>query len=883
MNPLIHRPSCLLYTGIAAALASHATGACAQEPPVAAPAAKPRSAPAEVKFDARFLSNGQGADIDLTRFEQGNAILPGRYLMALYVNAEPRGSIELEYREVEGRDTPLPCIDRGILQRIGLNLGTLQAHDGDVVHALPEEGEFRCLDLAELVPDAQWQTSVEEQAVHISLPQAFLDRRDTRYVPPDQWDRGINAGLLGYQFSTYQQDYRGQRSRSSFVGINAGINLEGWQFRHQGSAGWNDREGFSYNRLQTSLERDLPNLTSRLVLGEKYTEGNIFSSVKLRGVSIESVDAMLPDYMTRYAPTLRGIARTNARVEVFQRGVRIYETSVAPGPFVIDDLNNPINGSALELVVTEADGSVSRQLIPYALTPMNLRAGQVRYSLSAGEAVDTGDNGSKALLQGTLQRGLDDRFTAYGGGSLLQGYQAFVLGTAVNTGIGAFALDISGSMLHQGRPNRQGGARRLSYSNAFNDGATAVTLSSTIRSPGYVDLPDVVQWRGKRRDDEFVVDPQREHKALEATISRSLGAGQGALYLSAARRERFDKRTDNDFSAQYVRSVGRASVTLQVQRSLRSDLWAPQDQSMRDTQVSLTISVPLGPRSSTRAVNLSTRGVRTSTGSAQDVRLSGFGGPDNQFTYGAGLARGEDGRISTSGDLGYESAQVNLRSGFTRSAGSSISASASGGMVIHRGGLTLTSREPQTLALAHAEGAEGARVDNVSQARIGRNGYGVVNALRPYRLNQVSLDAIGTRDDIDLLNTRATTAPTRGAVVMLEFKTARGELRTVDAQRDDGRPLPFGAEVTRANGEVVGVVTQGSRIVLRGEVDQSPLKVSWGPDETQMCLITFSAGNAENLGPAARCVAAERNTQSPDTNTAQQTHAAPGLKVSSIR
>ena len=41
---------------------------------------------------------------------------------------------------------------------------------------------------------------------------------------------------------------------------------------------------------------------------------------------------MLPDSLSGYAPTIRGVAQTNARVTVRQNGYIIYSTYVPPGP-----------------------------------------------------------------------------------------------------------------------------------------------------------------------------------------------------------------------------------------------------------------------------------------------------------------------------------------------------------------------------------------------------------------------------------------------------------------------------------------------------------------------------------------------------------------------
>ncbi len=74
-----------------------------------------------------------------------------------------------------------------------------------------------------------------------------------------------------------------------------------------------------------------------LTIGEAYTTGELFDSIGYRGASLASDDRMLPDSLRGYAPVVRGIAETNARIEVRQNQ-QLISSTVSPGSFVIDDL-----------------------------------------------------------------------------------------------------------------------------------------------------------------------------------------------------------------------------------------------------------------------------------------------------------------------------------------------------------------------------------------------------------------------------------------------------------------------------------------------------------------------------------------------------------------
>lgn len=74
----------------------------------------------------------------------------------------------------------------------------------------------------------------------------------------------------------------------------------------------------------------------------------------------------------------------------------------------------------------------------------------------------------------------------------------------------------------------------------------------------------------------------------------------------------------------------------------------------------------------------------------------------------------------------------------------------SGTLVLHSGGVTLGPYASDTFALIHADGAQGAVVQNGQGAVIDSFGYAILPALSPYRRNNVSLDTRQMRSDAEL-------------------------------------------------------------------------------------------------------------------------------------
>lgn len=90
--------------------------------------------------------------------------------------------------------------------------------------------------------------------------------------------------------------------------------------------------------LNSYVQHPLAGIEGNLILGESNTSGQLFDSVSFTGASVASDDRMLPASRRGYAPEIRGVAQTNAKVTIRQNGKVIYETTVSPGAFVINDL-----------------------------------------------------------------------------------------------------------------------------------------------------------------------------------------------------------------------------------------------------------------------------------------------------------------------------------------------------------------------------------------------------------------------------------------------------------------------------------------------------------------------------------------------------------------
>jgi outer membrane usher protein FimD/PapC len=330
-----------------------------------------------VRFNAAFLPE-DSRHLDLSAYQSGNPVLPGKYRADVMLNGQLTTRQDVRVDANSDGSNPVVCVTRELLELLGVDVGRLTAWP-----AGQQAGS--CTSLGTLVESGSAIFTPENQLLDISIPQAALRRNARGHVSPELWDRGVTAAMLGYNFNASHNTTRSGNFSSAYLGLDGGINAGDWRLRHSGSMSWQPRTGARYHALNTYVQRDVTSLKSQLTLGQANTSGEIFDTLPYSGVQLASDDRMLPDSMRGYAPVIRGIARTNARVTVRQSGNVLLETTVAPGAFVIDDLYPTGYGGDLNVTVSEADGTQQSFVVPFASVSQLLRPGTLRFSLAGGQ------------------------------------------------------------------------------------------------------------------------------------------------------------------------------------------------------------------------------------------------------------------------------------------------------------------------------------------------------------------------------------------------------------------------------------------------------------------------------------------------------------------
>ncbi|WP_238149591.1 fimbria/pilus outer membrane usher protein [Dyella jiangningensis] len=880
----------------------------------AGPALEPAASPAVVEFSSAFTGSSQS--VDVSRFEKGNPVLPGSYNVDIFVNDGRVARKNITFRAVDGSAVAQPCFDYATLVQMGVDTNRLDpqtvntqnsciaigAVSGDAT-AQMDVGELR-LDVS--IP----QESLRRQARGYvspdlwdqgetaflmgynvnaySLNQSYSGPRTSgggtavgtdgtqvdvqgaqyyaagpggNYVPSatGSYMLGNNGQYVPVQRGTYAPVPRvGYSSNdvNAYLGLNLGLNVMGWRIRSQETAQWDQRTGRTrWTNINTTATHDITRWKAQFTIGDGYTQGVVFDTTPFRGITMYSDDRMLPDSQQGYAPVVRGTANTQARVEVRQNGNLLYQTTVAPGPFVIDDLYATGYGGDLTVNVFEADGSVHSFLVPYSAVPMLLRPGVGRWSITDGQVHNTALRNDKPyFVEGTYQRGINNWLTLYGGvqSTYRDLYHAYLGGAAVNTPVGAFALDVTRSRTSfQGADSLSGYSTRVSYSKVIPSSGTTFALASYRYSNGnFLSLSDAVVTQdlmtSMHTSSLTTVNLMRSRQRLNVTVNQNFGGRAGQLYFSGSRNTYWQGMPSaTTYQLGYSNTYRRVNFGITASRSYTAG--PMYNGAHYDNQFGLNVSIPLGGPSSRNTPMLQFSAMHDDVmGDSDRAGINGTFGKESQFNYGAYASYNDysNSRAQTtaSGNLGWQAPYANLNGSYSYSDHyQQASVSAAGGLVVHRGGITLAPQlDPNSaIGIVEAPDAKGARVSSSGQATVDGRGYAVASNLMPYRMNDVTLDPSGTSSDVELQTTRLQTAPRAGAVIPLKFDTVSGRAVLIHATQADGKVIPFGAEVLDADGQSVGTMGQGGQLFVRGAEDGGVLAVRWGSGADEQCHIQY--------------------------------------------
>jgi len=764
----------------------------------------------------------------IASFNQKQRILPGKYDLNLYLNDKFIKRLNQVEVYNQGANS-FACLPDEVLITIGVRPENINATD-DI-----------CSTLSNRVNGAVMKIDPSNMNLYLTIGQNLLNRNQQNVVDITELDAGSSIGFINYFSNYYHSSNNGYNSKitydSAYLSLNGGINFGLWQYRQSAYVSHTNNQATIWRNGTRYVQRPIINLQSNLKLGELNTSSNLLGGISFIGADLSSDNRMLPDTKQGYAPQINGIAKTNAKVSVMQNGHEIYQITVAPGAFVIDDLYPNNAQGDLTVIINEADGSTTTFNVPFSSVPQSIRPGNSNYNLSIGQTNLSYITKQANFIDGTYQYGLSNSITVNGGARVSNDYKSLVLGTVYSSRIGAIGTGLTYSNAKLPNvSNMEGYMGHLSYSKTFTPTHTSITLANyRYSSKNYYELSDLLGIKDAiAQGYTFRSHTYQLHSRFDLSVSQSLNMfGHASVYVATS-KYRNNLPRDKQFQLSYGNSFKRVGFSINLARQF-------SDNKQTDKIVSLSLSIPLdGFRTDLSSSYTHSK----SSGASHYTNINGVIGDDYATNYAVGVNHVQGQSSSYNASLGHNFNKVNTN--FNLSSGKNYwqaGVSANGALAIHDGRITFGPYLSDTFALIEAKNAKGAKVMYYDNIKIDGNGYALLPSVSPYRYSDIGLTSSNTNLNTEIVDGSKKIAPYAGSAIKLTFATKTGYPILIFSTYQN-KPLPFGAEVLDEQHNNIGMVGQGGQIYIKASNLAGKLIVKL-PKNTS-CNINFDIRNSYN-------------------------------------
>lgn len=812
-----------------------------------------RAAADDVQFNTDVLDVKDRANISLTQFAHAGYLMPGDYSLTVRVNGHAIGDEQkiTYYADEKDKTNSQACITKNITDELGLK--------DKYAEKLTWWHNNECLDPASL-DGMTVQGNLSSSALNITVPQAYLEYTSDNWDPPSRWDNGIPGvifdynvnALAGHNFDDYDDGHYYNLSGNGTVGLNVGAwRLRGdWQgyLDHDTGDGVGTTKDFDWSQIYAY--RPIPSIKSKLTVGETYYNSDVFDSFRFVGGSLESDDSMLPPNLRGYAPEVTGVAKSNAKVTISQKGRVIYQTQVAPGPFRIQDLSDSISGD-LDVKIEEQGGEVRTFVVSTSDIPYLTRPGTLRYKVAVGKPEgyqytdysakdDAGYQndtytdlhhtyGAPVFAAGEFSWGIDSGWSLYGGGIGSQDYNSLAIGVGRDLlQFGAVAMDVSASRADVPHEDlKTGTSYRISYSKDFDDYDSQITFAGyRFSTRDFMTMDEYLD----ARDGYDSTDNDKQKYTLSFNKQfTDLGL---SIYLNYSHETYWDSPKNNTFNLSMSKSFDIWGL-----HNLSASLTAYKNQydATDDYGGYLSLSVPINDNS-TVSFNSTVSQNSVSNEASYHHTIDS----NNNYELAAGVTDGDAtsrAYYSHLGDAAEVDANANYQSGSSSSVGLTL-----------RGGLTATTKG---VALHRVNDTGGTRmlVDTAGVPDVPVKGFGglshsnmfgkaVIADVNSYYRSSASVDLDDMGDNMDVANSVVQGTLTEGAIGYRKFKVISGQKAMASVRLQDGSTPPFGATVFNTDDLQTGIINDDGSVWLSGMKPNGKMFVKW---DGQVCNLALPA------------------------------------------
>lgn len=699
-------------------------------------------------------------------------------------------------------------ITKPLLELIGIDLQRAPQLTSDLSHL----GYITNLD-SYLSPSSV-TVNYDTLDLQISIPQYYFKKDKT-----SEQERNFELGedLI---FSTY--DFRGfsiEDKNSVNVNLTTGLNFSGWYLRHQGAYLGSNTENSYYNAYSTYLEKPLTGLESKLRLGSAFSSQNN-SSFNFTGLSLKSDQRMLPRERRGYAPTITGIADTNATVEVYQNNSLIYRELVSPGLFEINNLRDTGSSGDLTVVIAEENGERKEFIKPYANTQNMLREDMFTYQLDVGQHKETSSSRGQ-FFNAHIRYGLSEYLTGTMGTLISRNYVSYLseldisLNNFGNVSLG-YELGIEGT---------EGYTLNATYTKDFPSTGTNIAFSNLVyESNDWFSFDDYIIWLNQ----DAVSTPGNDKKSRQGVnLTQSLGFGFSASV--------------SGFKETYWSAHDTYSLNLSTSKSFKYFTGSftyneiKGNNFNKDRQFLFSVNIPLGFNKGRSFLTSSYR-VNSEGDGTTTLGYSGKTLDDNRLRYNVNLIND---RSSSQGsiNLEYRGSKGIVRGGYTKNKTSkSYSYGLSGTAVGIKDALIFTQPIYDTFAIIDT-GVEGIGVGSKPGIVTDSNGYAIVDYLTPYETSQIVLDT-NKVPGLNIDSTAYHVKAIEGSGVRAKFHARKG-INLLIKSEHEGRAIPFGTMITVDGRLDTSVFGDEGIIYITGAPLEGTIDVYYNGIDEPPCVISY--------------------------------------------
>lgn len=287
----------------------------------------------------------------------------------------------------------------------------------------------------------------------------------------------------------------------------------------------------------------------------------------------------------------------------------------------------------------------------------------------------------------------------------------------------------------------------------------------------------------------------------------------GSIYLNAMRMQYWgDSKKYNQINIGYNNRWKKLSYSIGLAKT--------DSRTYDSRRIYLNLSIPFDFAES--SVNWSASMQKESgdtKATSLSTSISGTLGENNQTSYSINASRYTYDELNTStNNLSTYFTQRLPQATLTASVGKSTDSNqygfgATGGIVAHPYGITLTNSISDTYTIVHAKGAAGASLENAWGVKLDRWGNAIYSNATPYQFNSIALDPKNLPANINLKENKQEIIPRQNSATLAEFEVQKTSLLLLTITNANGR-FSMGTQVFNQEQKVVGHISQSDEVLI---------------------------------------------------------------------